>query len=227
MTDATCSTPGCGRPVWVKSTGECSTCQSSRYRRDNPGRGRTTYSGTCEHCGIDYTTKSRSTRYCSLSCAGFANPGRRPRLSAIRGPQLKLAFDQRSDLRAGYEDEDWNLVLTAIRRRVNVDSASGCWNWLGRLRDGYPCARIGGKYVQVHRMAIEATHRACLGDQAAHHKCANTECVNPDHLQPVTHCENVAEMLARSAYLSRIAALEQALVELVPNHPLLKQVRVA
>jgi hypothetical protein len=45
--------------------------------------------------------------------------------------------------------------------------------------------------------------------------------VNPDHLQPVTHRENVAEMLTRKSYLNRIEELEARLRELSPNDALL------
>jgi heme oxygenase len=70
-------------------------------------------------------------------------------------------------------------------------------------------------------------HGASLGSQAAHHACANTTCVNPDHLQPVTHRENIAEMMARKAYVARIRELEAALTEIQPSHPLLSVIAVA
>lgn len=62
---------------------------------------------------------------------------------------------------------------------------------------------------------------------AGHHTCGDSRCVNPDHLQPVTHRDNTAEMLARHSYLARIAELEEALATIDPSHPLLAVVRVA
>lgn len=50
---------------------------------------------------------------------------------------------------------------------------------------------------------------------------ASPMCVNPNHLQQVTARENIAEMLARNDYVRRIAALERALAEADPQHPLL------
>ena len=55
----------------------------------------------------------------------------------------------------------------------------------------------------------------------------NTMCVNPDHLQPVTYRDNIAEMLARSSYISRIAELEKALADISPEHPILKRIPLA
>ena len=78
----------------------------------------------------------------------------------------------------------------------------------------------------MHRAVLEAKEGAILGSQAAHHKCANSHCVNPDHLQPVTHRENAAEMMARKSLTARIRELEVALGEVAPGHELLKVIPV-
>ena len=78
----------------------------------------------------------------------------------------------------------------------------------------------------VRRRVLEAKECAPLGSQAAHHKCANTKCVNPDHLQPVTHRENTAEMLARKSLVSRVRELEAELARLDPGNDLLDLVPV-
>lgn len=80
----------------------------------------------------------------------------------------------------------------------------------------------------MHRVMLESKHQAPLGDQAAHHICANTACVNPDHLQPVTFRDNTAEMLSRRAYAARIEELERVIAEeLGRNHPVLHRVPLA
>ncbi|NQE89602.1 HNH endonuclease [Nocardia terpenica] len=80
------------------------------------------------------------------------------------------------------------------------------------------------KNFPVHRMVLEAKLGAPLGVLAAHHKCGNSGCVNPDHLQPVTHAENTAEMLARQSYLARIEELESVVRLLAPEHDALNRV---
>lgn len=67
-------------------------------------------------------------------------------------------------------------------------------------------------------------HGSPLGTQQSHHVCANTMCVNPEHLQAATHVENIAEMKARRSYEARIAELEAALMDIDPEHPLLDRV---
>jgi len=102
----------------------------------------------------------------------------------------------------------------------------GCWEWQGKLKRDYPEVTVAGRSLQVHRVVLEAKCQAPLGSQAAHHMCANSKCVNPSHLQPVTHRENVAEMPARQSFLARIRDLEAALAESAPGHDLLAQVKV-
>jgi hypothetical protein len=136
-----------------------------------------------------------------------------------------------SALRRALENRDYEATLAALKPRVTLKQLPGiptpCWIWNGRKsssrKDGspYPIAKWGRKSVPVHRLVLEAKHGKSLGPQAAHHACANTVCVNPDHLQPVTHRENMAEMLARNSYLAINQELRDALAEFAPDHPLL------
>lgn len=103
MDNGTCITPGCERPVWVKRTGECSTCQSRRYRRENPGKGRTTYALTCQACDIEYRAEDRRSRFCSLQCKGDAYR-RLCRLPADHPVRSEIAR-QRKDARRAREQE--------------------------------------------------------------------------------------------------------------------------
>ena len=47
-----------------------------------------------------------------------------------------------------------------------------------------------------------------------HHVCGEHNCVNPDHMQAISHINNVAEMTERQYYLRRIAELEAQVAEL-------------
>lgn len=163
----------------------------------------------CEWCNALHT----NAKFCSDDCR--------------RTNADHRALAMRSPLRRAVAAGDHVAVLKVIQSRVAVDPLSGCWEWQGRIRNGYPFVRIGSRMQAVHRLVIEATHEAMLGNQAAHHVCANSTCVNPDHLQPVTHAENTAEMLSRHAYVQRIAELEAALADLCPGHPLLRVIKCA
>jgi len=140
------------------------------------------------------------------------------------------APDNRSPLRAAVEDRNYGIVVDLVFQQVKVDD-SGCWIWPKANKKNYPVfgwskakSLRPGTARGVHRAVLEAKHGGDLGSQHAHHICANSMCVNPDHLQPVTHRENLAEMLARQSYLKRIRELEAALGLVAPDHPLLNTV---
>jgi len=143
---------------------------------------------------------------------------------------VRQALDNRSPLRAAVEDRNYAIVVDLVFEQVTVDD-SGCWIWPKVDGNKYPVfgwakaksLRPGTPRV-VHRAVLEAKHGKPLGSQHAHHVCANSMCVNPDHLQPVTHRENMAEMLARHSYLKRIKELEAALRSVAPDHLLLSAV---
>ena len=161
----------------------------------------------CAVCNVEYDYRVRVSKYCSADCRGEA------------------ARARRSDLRKAYEANDYKGMLKAIEKRAKV-AKTGCWEWKRLDTNGYPRIIIEDKHIAVHRLSLEAKHEAPLGSQAAHHTCANTKCVNPDHLQPVTHRDNTAEMMARRAYIDRIAELEEAIKELAPNHEVLNRVPI-
>ena len=165
----------------------------------------------CAVCSTEFDYSIRDSKYCSNECSGEY--------------MRKLRLDRRSPLRKAYESNDYKGILEAIEERAKV-AKTGCWEWKKLDSTGYPRAIFGDKHIAVHRMSLEAKHEAPLGSQAAHHICANTKCVNPEHLQPVTHRDNIAEMLARHSYLKRIAELEDAIKEIAPNHEVLNRVPI-
>lgn len=164
----------------------------------------------CLHCGVSVLAKNAHAKYCSDKC----------KVAAHRADVAERSHKSMAELIA---ENDRAAVMRRIRSRVR-QSDSGCWEWKGQLEDGYPVMVVAGKRIRIHRLVLEMKHGARLGRQAAHHMCANTMCVNPQHLQPVTHRENVAEMLARRAYESRIAELESALRLIDPSNEILNQI---
>jgi hypothetical protein len=68
--------------------------------------------------------------------------------------------------------------------------SNGCWIWIGsRNEDGYGEIRINGSTKRCHRWIYEY-HNEPLGVLHCLHKCNNTSCVNPDHLESGTNQEN-------------------------------------
>jgi hypothetical protein len=75
----------------------------------------------------------------------------------------------------------------------SVQKTESCWLWLGtKNRKGY--GRF--QYKWVRRPAHTVSYFLHTGDlvlapMELDHLCRNTSCVNPNHLEPVTHQENV------------------------------------
>ena len=169
-----------------------------------------------------------SVKQCAWCYAMHLGPGKYCGTDCQSADSNERYRNQRGPLRAAIEDADHKTLIREIEARCTI-ATDGCWNWNGRRKAG---SKGGGEYPlyqnwQVHRLALEAKLGAPLGSQTAHHMCANSICVNPDHLQQVTSRENVAEMLARNDYVRRIVALESALRAADPSNPLLTEVPLA
>lgn len=88
--------------------------------------------------------------------------------------------------------------------KVERRGSSECWEWTGRRdKDGYGCLRVGNSQVRAHRFSYELHHG--VTDLFVRHRCNNPGCVNPAHLQPGTHLENMADRLAAGHYPRRSA----------------------
>lgn len=81
-------------------------------------------------------------------------------------------------------------VERAIQRVVKEDD--GCWYWNGSCTSsGYGHLNAGGgKYPLAHVLLFEHFRGPVPEGLELDHLCRNRRCVNPDHLEPVTHYEN-------------------------------------
>ena len=81
------------------------------------------------------------------------------------------------------------VVPDALRSRIRVGDR-GCWLWQGTLdKDGYAQLSVKNRTVRLHRWLYIRT-RGTIGCLELDHLCRNKNCVNPGHLEPVTHAEN-------------------------------------
>lgn len=78
----------------------------------------------------------------------------------------------------------------AFWRRVGM-GPNGCWVWLGFTHKGYGRVSVRGKTKRAHRVSWELTRGQIPDGLSLDHLCRNERCVNPAHLEPVTHAENV------------------------------------
>ena len=73
-----------------------------------------------------------------------------------------------------------------------VDASGDCWEWTASFgRDGYGQFGVDGKVVKAHRWVWEHLVGPIPNGLEIDHLCRKPRCVNPDHLEPVTHAENM------------------------------------
>lgn len=75
----------------------------------------------------------------------------------------------------------------------------GCWVWSGALTDGYGRLRRRGQMMLAHRLAYEAFVGEVPEGLVLDHLCRNRACCNPDHVEPVTHAENLLHGIGATA----------------------------
>ncbi len=117
-----------------------------------------------------------------------------------------------------------------LEERLNayLDKSGECWIWTGsKTPQGYGGTYFDGKKLKSHRAAYETWVGPIPRDMTVHHKCANTSCCNPEHLELATQRENTAEMFARKAYEARIAELEERVSALEAENAELREGREA
>ena len=74
-----------------------------------------------------------------------------------------------------------------------------CWLWKwAKNGDGYPVVRINGRLALAHRVAYRINVGPIPRGKEIDHKCNRRSCVNPAHLKPVTHLQNIRLARARA-----------------------------
>lgn len=73
-----------------------------------------------------------------------------------------------------------------------VDASASCWLWKASINGGgYGQFRLDGKLRKAHRVAWEMLVGPIPEGRHLDHLCRVRNCVNPDHLEPVTQAENI------------------------------------
>ncbi len=85
------------------------------------------------------------------------------------------------------------MIPSRVTDNIHYEPNSGCWLWAGwgSTRYGRMYHPDTKKKITAHRFIYEETRGDIPEGKELDHLCRNTWCVNPSHLEPVTHIENV------------------------------------
>lgn len=138
--------------------------------------------------------------------AGFTRYGcaRPPPCVGAHGSRFAHQLETLEDFSPAY--------LERLRRRLEAkytpEPTSGCWLWFGATTSaGYGSIGVGSRghgtaiVRAAHRVMYLLERGPIATDLVLDHRCRNTACINPWHLEPVTQVVNIARGRARRASL--------------------------
>lgn len=76
--------------------------------------------------------------------------------------------------------------------KLRIDITESCWIWTGyKQKSGYGQITVNRKSYKAHRLVYSLLVGEIPDGKQLDHLCRVRNCVNPDHLEPVTQAENI------------------------------------
>jgi hypothetical protein len=122
-------------------------------------------------------------------------------MSGKTSAAVKRAYRERHRERLAAERRVRRAILRGSRVRTTVaerfwgkvHKTESCWLWMANLGFGgrYGAFYVDGRMRPAHRLAYEWLVGSVPLGLELDHLCGTPRCVNPDHLEPVSHAENM------------------------------------
>ncbi len=115
-------------------------------------------------------------------------------------------FYKHGDPLGGGADRIWKDHHRRFWSKVDRPSPYSCWVWEGPVTQlGYGYIAIDDRKQGAHIFAWVERYGPVPEGLELDHLCSNPPCANPDHLEAVTHTENVRRGRARKVTRERAA----------------------
>jgi len=86
----------------------------------------------------------------------------------------------------------WNLTIEERLLSKVEKQSNGCWQWIGANNGkGYGLTTVKSSLKYAHRVSYEVFVGPIPNGYEIDHTCNNKGCINPAHLKPVLHSENI------------------------------------
>lgn len=134
--------------------------------------------------------------YCLCGCGQKTNILTRdwPERGQVKGQPKRFIYRHQGRPIKSAEEVFWS----------NVKKTKDCWDWLGckagclKYGKGYGQFSHMTKSIRVHRFSWELHNKQKIpAGLFVRHKCDNSICVNPEHLEIGTHEDNMRDMTER------------------------------
>ncbi len=190
----------------------CLTCNNLERQAARRGLGPlygpkwTAQSKACLQCGAS----TKNPKFCTQSCSAKYNNSINPKRQ-LQGKCSScgvLISGSRTYCGGCYNDpaiptRSVQDPFDRFSESIDFGESTGdCWVWQGALNlDRYGRFMLNGKYVAAHRFSYLSFVGPIPEDKPCIlHDCDNPPCVNPLHLHPGTHKQNMEEMVARGRH---------------------------
>lgn len=99
-------------------------------------------------------------------------------------------------------------IIKRFWAKVKIGTSNECWEWTANyIRNGYHYGLFmvsSGKFELAHRVSWKIkNNKEIPSGLCICHRCDNPSCVNPEHLFPGTHQDNMRDMTSKGRNVTR------------------------